>query len=96
MLGIIGMVVGWLGYSLGFYGWNRITGGNDTFKSLIWPGAYSYTPRDGQGTSTSSTGQGAPPKPPNSSSAPASAGLSGPGYSVGGGGTGGQPGFVHP
>ena len=34
------------GYAIGYYGWNRITGGNDTFKSLVWPGAYKPATRD--------------------------------------------------
>lgn len=35
-----------IGYAAMFYGYNRLTGGNDTFKSLVWPGAYKPTPRD--------------------------------------------------
>jgi hypothetical protein len=35
-----------LGYSAAFYGYNRITGGNNSFKSLIWPGAYKPTADD--------------------------------------------------
>jgi hypothetical protein len=36
----------WASYAIAYYGWNRITGGNDTFKSLVWPGAYTPTTRD--------------------------------------------------
>ncbi len=36
----------WAGYSIGYYGWNRITGGNDTFVSLVRPGRYKPTTRD--------------------------------------------------
>jgi hypothetical protein len=36
----------WLSYAVGFYGWNRITGGNDTFLSLTVPGKWKYTVRD--------------------------------------------------
>lgn len=36
----------WAGYSVSYYGWNRITGGNDKFVSLIWPGKYAPTARD--------------------------------------------------
>lgn len=35
-----------VGYAIGYYGWNRITGGNDSFKSLVWPGAYKPATRD--------------------------------------------------
>ena len=42
----LGIVLTWFGYALSYYGWNRITGGNDTFVSLIWPGKYAPTPRD--------------------------------------------------
>jgi hypothetical protein len=42
----LGIALVWLGYSIGYYGWNRITGGNDTFTSLVYPGRYSPTTRD--------------------------------------------------
>ena len=42
----IGIGLAFAGYCVGFYGWNRITGGNDSFKSLVWPGAYTPTTRD--------------------------------------------------
>jgi hypothetical protein len=42
----IGIVLLWAGYSLAYYGFDRITGGNDTFVSLIWPGKYAPTTRD--------------------------------------------------
>ena len=42
----IGIVLGWAGYAIFYYGLNRITGGNDTFHSLVWPGAYTPTTRD--------------------------------------------------
>jgi hypothetical protein len=48
------MVLVWLGYSAFYYGYNRITGGNDTFVSLIYPGRYSPTPRDTDQPSSSS------------------------------------------
>jgi hypothetical protein len=46
------------GYGVAYYGYNRITGGNDKFISLIWPGRYTPTARDdgsGGATSASST-----------------------------------------
>lgn len=44
----IGIVVAWFGYAAFYYGFNQITGGNDSFVSLIWPGKYNPgTPRDG-------------------------------------------------
>jgi hypothetical protein len=42
----IALGVLWAGYSVGYYGWNRITGGNNTFKQLVWPGAYTPVTRD--------------------------------------------------
>lgn len=43
----LGIVLLWLGYSIGYYGYNKITGGNDKFINLIYPGRYTPTPRDG-------------------------------------------------
>lgn len=40
------MTLLWFGYAVGYYGYNRITGGNDSFISLIWPGRYTPTTRD--------------------------------------------------
>jgi len=42
----IGIVLLWGGYCVAYYGWNRITGGNDSFRSLVWPGDYKPTTRD--------------------------------------------------
>ena len=42
----------WGGYAIGYYGWNRITGGNDKFVSLVWPGKWKLTPRDDGSAST--------------------------------------------
>ena len=57
-MGIVGIGALWLGYGVFYYGYNRITGGNDKFISLMWPGRYSPTARDdgsGGATSTSSS-----------------------------------------
>lgn len=51
----------WVGYSVGYYGWNRITGGNNTFKQLIWPGAYTIVARD-DGSGGASAGASSPAK----------------------------------
>ena len=59
----IGIVVLWAGYSIAYYGWNRITGGNDSFRSLIWPGDYKPTTRD-SGSGGGAPGPGAPGQPP--------------------------------
>jgi hypothetical protein len=62
----------WVGYSVSYYGWNRITGGNNTFVSLVWPGRYSPVARDdgsGGATSTASTTTAATTKT-NTSTAP--------------------------
>lgn len=46
----------WLGYSLLYYGYNRITGGNDKFVDLIYPGRYHPVTRDsGSGGPSSSS-----------------------------------------
>lgn len=58
-MAVVGIVLLWGGYALAYYGYNRITGGNDTFYSLVWPGAYTPTMRD-DGT----PGPGAPGQPP--------------------------------
>lgn len=49
----LGIALAWLGYSVFYYGYNLITGGNDSFVSLIWPGRYTPTPRDSGSTSSS-------------------------------------------
>lgn len=43
----VGVLLSWFGYSVFYHGLNTITGGNDSFVSLIWPGKYTPTPRDG-------------------------------------------------
>lgn len=45
----IGIILAWFGYSVFYYGLNTVTGGNDGFVSLIWPGRYTPTPRDAGG-----------------------------------------------
>lgn len=42
----IGIVLAWFGYSVFYHGLNTVTGGNESFMSLIWPGRYSPVPRD--------------------------------------------------
>ena len=42
----LGIVLVWLGYATVYYGYNRITGGNDKFIDLIYPGRYKPTQRD--------------------------------------------------
>ena len=44
----IGIVAALGGYTLAYYGYDIITGGNDSLWSLFWPGAYKVTARDGQ------------------------------------------------
>jgi hypothetical protein len=62
VLAVIGFVAAWSGYTLGYYGYNRITGGNNTLKQLWWPGAYTAVSRD-------SGGSGAPAPPPAAAAA---------------------------
>ena len=42
----LGIICLWGGYTVAYYGWNRITGGNNTLKQLAWPGAYAPVTRD--------------------------------------------------
>lgn len=42
-VGILGVLVG---YTLAYYGFDTITGGNDSLWSLFWPGRYKVTKRD--------------------------------------------------
>lgn len=42
----LGIVLAWFGYSVFYYGLNTVTGGNESFMSLIWPGRYAPVPRD--------------------------------------------------
>jgi hypothetical protein len=58
----LGIVLVWLGYSIGYYGYNRITGGNDKFVSLVYPGQYKATKLDGAGA-TPQPSAAAPPAP---------------------------------
>jgi hypothetical protein len=50
----VGILAALAGYTLAYYGFDIITGGNDSLWSVFWPGAYKATPRDGGG----STGAG--------------------------------------
>lgn len=52
----VGILAALAGYTLAYYGFNTITGGNDSFKSIFWPGAYQYTARDVGSTSTPTKG----------------------------------------
>jgi hypothetical protein len=56
----LGMLFAWLGYSLAYYGFDQITGGNDSIVSLTWPGKYQVVARDsGSGSgSGGSSGSG--------------------------------------
>jgi hypothetical protein len=50
----------WIGYSVLYYGYNRITGGNDKFLDLIYPGRYHAVTRDnGSGGASSGSNAGA-------------------------------------
>jgi hypothetical protein len=53
----LGMLFAWLGYSLAYYGFDQITGGNDSIVSLTWPGKYQVVARDsGSGSGSGSSG----------------------------------------
>jgi hypothetical protein len=54
----------WLGYSVLYYGYNRITGGNDKFLDLIYPGRYHAVTRDdGSGSASAAPSKPAASKP---------------------------------
>lgn len=50
----VAILLCWAGYAVGYYGADVITGGNDSFVALVWPGRYKAVPRDAAGGSTSS------------------------------------------
>lgn len=54
----------WVGYSVLYYGYNRITGGNDKFVDLIYPGRYHAVTRDdGSGSASAAPSKPAATKP---------------------------------
>jgi hypothetical protein len=79
VLAVIGFVAAWSGYTLGYYGYNRITGGNNTLKQLWWPGAYIAVSRDsgGSGAPAPAAATAAPPPNQPTTAAPATVGLGG-------------------
>mgnify|MGYP001549732563 FL=1 len=54
----IGIVLAWFGYAVSYYGLNTLTGGNESFMSLIWPGRYVPVNRDSP-VNTAATAPGA-------------------------------------
>ena len=44
-----GIVLMWLGYGMGYLGYSRIKGGNNTFMQVFWPGRYQYMAPDSGG-----------------------------------------------
>lgn len=42
----LGIVLGLLGYGLAYYGFQRVTGGNNTILQLFWPGKYQIVAKD--------------------------------------------------
>lgn len=42
----VGLLGALAGYTLVYYGFDTITGGNDSLWSLFWPGKYKVTTRD--------------------------------------------------
>lgn len=43
----LGMGLALGGYLLAYYGFQRITGGNNTIAQLGWPGKYAVVAKDG-------------------------------------------------
>lgn len=60
----IGIVLAWFGYAVLYYGINQITGGNESFASLVVPGRYAPVARDSAPAQTGGGSQIAP-KPSN-------------------------------
>jgi hypothetical protein len=89
-----GIVLCWLGYSLVYYGYDRIRGGNDGLVSLMYPGRYKPTTPDAQAgkppTPTTPTAQAQAAAAPATTPVPQGSNPHGPGYS---GATGGA---IHP
>jgi len=54
----IGLVLVWVGYGVGYYGFDQIRGGNNGFLDLMIPGRFKAVPKDSRGT-TGGNGQGA-------------------------------------
>lgn len=67
----------WLGYSVLYYGYNRITGGNDKFLDLIYPGRYHAVTRD-NGSGGASAGSSAGASTPKAAAKPKAAATSSP------------------
>ena len=89
----VGIFLSWIGYSVFFYGLDTVTGGNDSFVSLAWPGRYTPTARDGANPSSNGANPHAGPPgtvvPPNTSGNPGpGVAIVQPGYGVGPGGRG--------
>ena len=42
----VGIVLVWLGYAVGYYGYSRLQHGNNTFVELAWPGRYQKAAPD--------------------------------------------------
>ena len=42
----LGILLAGAGYALAYYGYQRITGGNNTVAQLAWPGKYQVVAKD--------------------------------------------------
>jgi len=60
----LGIILVWLGYSVGYYGYSRLKGGNNTFVQLVWPGRYQTAAPD-QGNFAAGTTQYGPQGSPS-------------------------------
>lgn len=98
----IGIVLAWFGYAVSYYGLNILTGGNESFMSLIWPGRYTPVPRDSGSPAAAGAGQvgGQAPtyNPSTGQSVPGTGVAPGAGTGPGGTGygTGNAPGYQPP
>lgn len=59
----VGIVLAWFGYTVLYYGLDIVTGGNDPFVDLIWPGRYVPTPKDGASSANPSSSGGSSSTP---------------------------------
>ena len=57
----LGIGLAWAGYTLAYYGFQRILSGNNTILQLAWPGKYQPVPKDS--SSSPQSPQGSTPNP---------------------------------
>lgn len=61
-MGAIGLGLFWFGYCVAYYGYDQVTGGNNSFLSLLVPGKYANAPKDTSGPGLAPGGSSTVPK----------------------------------